>query len=243
MGAADHSEAGEEHDDAMTHWTEERPVDRSHNRDTLSSEAMTEMLRDLQDAMLALDERLVVLESSQDGASEDTRRLAKGVADMGEVLTRRVRALEHGRQALPPILAQPVAPLPLKPARQPPQNRLVWSVGLVVVLALVLAAFWLLGVESHDHAASAAPPRAAATPPPAPPANATPPVSPQTTPKTPSHTTAPPHRWTHPRVSPSDTSPATNSITPATSFGHYGPSPSLTTQTQTPAATPPHPPS
>jgi len=240
MGAADHSEAGEEYG-AMTRSTEERALDRSHNRDTLSSEAMTEMLRDIQDAMLALDERLVVLESSQDGASEDTRRLAKGVADMGEVLARRVRALEQGREDPPPILAQPVAPL-LKPARQPPQNRIAWSVGLVFVLAIVLAAFWLLSVESLDHATISTPPKAPAPPAAPPVAAATPPVSP---PKTPTHTVTAPHRWTPRRYSSGYATPATNSTTPATGFSHYGPSPTVVTPTPTPTATqtPPHPPS
>jgi len=250
MGAADHSEAGEGDDGAVTQWTEERPVDRSHNRDTLSSEAMTEMLRDIQDAMLALDERLVELESSRDSASEDTRTLAKGVADLGDVLARRVRSLEQGRQIPPPSRAEPMAP-PLKPARQPPQNRVGWVVGLVLVLALVLAAFWLLGVESLDHATVTAPPQAAAAaPPPAPAPVAKPPplAPPHVPPKTTSHTVTAPHRSTSrsttPRVSIGATPTATNSTTPVTGFGHYGPSPSVTTPTvATPAPAPPHPPS
>ncbi len=232
MGGADPFEADGEPDGAAPISTQDRIVDRSHNRDTLSSEAMTEMLRDLQDAMLALDERLVALEASRDTASEDTRRLASGVADMGDALARRVRALEHGQDAPPPILVQPQRLLP-KATRPPPQNRVAWSAALFFVLALVLGAFWLLSTETRDRAAIApAPPRAAAAPPPAPVTQPAPTVR-TTTPAKPSyhpyHVASTPHRSTSLGSSPAHTAPDSRPPSTTTGFGHFGPSPAATT--------------
>jgi hypothetical protein len=165
MSGADASETGDDHRDAGADAIWGRGVDRSHNRDTLSSEAMTEMLRDIQDAMLALDERLAALESTQVGASGDTRNLALGVADMGDALARRVRALEQDSKSTAPILAQSILPQPKKAVRHPPPNRIAWSVALVFVIAVMAAAFWMLRSESTDRAAITSPPAIAhATP-------------------------------------------------------------------------------
>ncbi len=151
-------------------------IDRSHNRDTLSSEAMTEMLRDLQDSLSAAEARVSGLESAHGRISHEARELAIGVAALGDTLSRRVRALEaggRGPRAAPPSAAA----IPLPPARRAtlrrPEPVLRWTVILAVALGFVLAGFWLLGAEAVDRAApppprpiaivQAAPTRAPAT--------------------------------------------------------------------------------
>ena len=156
MGAAEHPQDSDQLHDTETREGEERPVDRSHNRDILSSEAMTEMLRDVQDSMLALDERLGSLEAAHGHASAETRRLATGVADMGDALARRVRALETGKPELAPIVAAPAAH---KPARRPHERPIALSLGMALVLALALTAFWLFGSETLDRATIVATPK------------------------------------------------------------------------------------
>jgi len=244
MGAADQSKAGEGFDDVTTHASEALPVDRSHNRDTLSSEAMTEMLREVQDAMLALDERLAALESAQGAASHDTSRLARGVVDMGDALARRVRALEQVTRDPPSILIRREPAPPIKrPRTPPPQHRLAWTAALVFALAIVLGVFWLMAAESVDHATETAatkpPVVVAPTPAPAPVVADTTPIVPPPPPHPASHTVTSYHHWTSSRSTSAQTLPAANSTTAPTGFGHYGPSPS--TPAPAPASAPPHP--
>jgi hypothetical protein len=221
MGAADHSEVGEG-----------RGVDRSHNRDTLSSEAMSEMLRDLHDAMLALDERLGALEASHAGASEDTHKLARGVADMGDALARRVRAIEQGRRDPPAILIrrEVATPPPIGARRPRPQNRLAWAVAAVLILVIALAAFWLMNFKSLERGAPAAAPNPiaaapAVTPAPAPAMAVTTPTIPPPAPRTATHAVAQ-HRSPSWRRASTHAPPESNSTNTPTGFGHYGPSPS-----------------
>ncbi|MDQ2861739.1 MAG: hypothetical protein M3T55_13680, partial [Pseudomonadota bacterium] len=70
------------------------PADRRHNREDPSASEMAEMLREVQDALAAADERLDGLEGAQGNSSLVTRRLAVNVAEMGEALARRMRSLE-----------------------------------------------------------------------------------------------------------------------------------------------------
>jgi hypothetical protein len=240
MGHADHFDAGEGRADTVANMTEERGVDRAHNRDSLSSEAMTEMLRDLQDAMLALDERLGALESWKVIASEDTRKLAQGVADLGGALSRRVRALEQGGGDRAPILAQSLAlvPAPRKPAGKPHRNWVAWIVGLGFITIVALAALWLLRAESLDRTTVTAPPKSASPAPSPPPTvdepatSASPPVRPQPPPRKAAAT----QRSTSAHHSSADTLPKSGPTAQATGFARYGPNPPAATQ---PPPTPP----
>jgi hypothetical protein len=197
---------------------------------------MTEMLRDLQDAMLALDQRLAALESSRDGASDETRKLAQGVADMGGALSRRVRALEQGRGDPAPILARPIALAPPQAARAPRRNWVAWIVGLGFIAIVALAAVWLLRAESLDRAAITAPPKAVSAAPAAPPATdetaAPPPVEPTTSPQAAVAT----HRPAPSRHSSADALPGSGSTPPPGGYAHYGASPSAA---PAPATNPP----
>ncbi len=247
MGAADHSQAGEGRADALTLAPDERGVDRAHNRDTLSSEAMSQMLRELQDAMLALDERLGALESSHTGVSEDTRRLARGVADMGDALARRVRAIEGARRDPPTIVVRREPPPPVSPPRPRPRPWGAWAAALVFALIAALAAFWLLTARSPDRtpleAASPPPPAPvtpvpAATPPPRPGAADVTPVVPSPAARIASHT-AWPHRATSWRRQAGGAVSTQNATSPPTGFGRYGPSPSPPAPASAPASSSP----
>jgi len=220
------SESGRPHDDShdhdgAPHDPQVEAVNRSHNRDTLSSEAMTEMLRDLQDSMLALDERVSGLEAARESAGAETRVLALNVVEMGDALARRVRALEKGEPAPapPPLFA---APTP-RPAKRPPERTAAWVVGLAVLLLGVLGLLWMLRTEALDRAASAprpAPPAVhPAAPVPVPPA-AAPPVAAPTPPAS-----KPFHHWTGLRHTQSAAAP------PATSPDASVPYKSLTNST------------
>jgi hypothetical protein len=234
MSAADHSEAGQE-----------RGVDRSHNRDTLSSEAMTEMLRDLQDAMLALDERLGALESSHAGASDDTRKLARGVADMGDALARRVRAIEQGGRDPPAILIRrESAPPPPPLGVRRPRQALGWAAALVLVFAIALGALWLMTRESLERGPPLAQPKpiAMAPPPsPAPSVALTPPPVPTPALHTASHG-LPQHRSAPWRAS-AHALPQSSPPPAPTGFAHYGPSPPPPASAPAAAQAPSRPPS
>lgn len=134
---------------------DEPAVDRSHNRETLSSEAMTEMLRDLQDSLAVAEARVSGLEIVQGRLSGEGRDLALGVAALGDTLSRRVRALESRAPArLEPSspLNAPSAPIAAtavaRPAPRKPEPVLRWTVILAVALTFILAAFWLLGGQT-----------------------------------------------------------------------------------------------
>jgi hypothetical protein len=157
-------------------------VDRSHNRDTLSSEAMTEMLRDLQDGLLRLGERVDELEAAQGHAASETRRLAVSVVEMGDALAKRVKSLELMEPVAPAPAAAPPPPLFIsavpRPPKRPADHPVSWSVGLGLALAGVLAAFWFLRSEISDQPlAQAASEQVMATPPAAIPVLAAPTVS------------------------------------------------------------------
>lgn len=233
MSAADHSEAGQA-----------RGVDRSHNRDTLSSEAMSDMLRDLQDAMLALDERLGTLKSSHAGASEDTRKLARGVADMGDALARRVRAIEQGGRDPPAIvIRREAAPPPIEAGPPRPRRGLAWVAALAVVLVVALAVFWLTNFQSIEHGAPAAAPKPVAVAPAAAPAVAasaanTAPAIPPPTSRPASHTVTA-HRSTPGRGAYARALPSPGPSPAPTGFAHYGPSPSPPPPASAPTASRP----
>ena len=173
MGAADHSADPDTFDDAEPEEGEAGAVDRSHNRDTLSSEAMTEMLRDLQDSLLALDERVGSLEGAHRRGSAEARQLTLGVLQMGDEMNRRLRALEQVTAEPAP---EPATPLfitpPAKPARPERDRTAAWTAGLAIVLALVLGVLWLLRIEAADQlqAAPKPAPKTVASPPAPPPA-------------------------------------------------------------------------
>lgn len=146
--------------------TRDAPADRLHNREEPSASEMAEMLREIQDALGVVDERLEGLQGAQGASALVTRRLAANVAEMGEALARRMRSLESREATSEPVpSAQRPAPSQLSRASAPrrPQNRLAMSVVMAVVLGAILAGFWLFGQGRTHRALAAKPaPRAAA---------------------------------------------------------------------------------
>jgi hypothetical protein len=168
-------------------------VDHLHNRENPSAAEMAEMLREVQDSLAALDERLAGLEGAQGESSLVTRRLALNIAQMGETLARRVRSLEHGHTAArppapptppppaPPAAATP-APTPFAPALAPrpaPVGRkkggrwdtLALILGVAILLGLIGIGLWVFGRQhagggSTNRAAAIAAPVATSLPPP-----------------------------------------------------------------------------
>jgi hypothetical protein len=122
-------------------------VGRYDNRDNPSPSEMAEMLREIQDSLAALDERLAGLEGAQGVSSTITRRLALDVVEMGQTLAKRVRSLEQGVAEIrtpeppaPPAIAADAAPFIA------PRSRLALATfragsGNTIVTALVAAAF------------------------------------------------------------------------------------------------------
>jgi hypothetical protein len=182
----------------------DRDVGRFHNRDNPSPSEMAEMLREVQDALALLEERLAGLEGAQSDSFLVTRRLALSVAEMGETLARRVRSLETGdaapRPPAPtsdptPISTPPPAPirapspfaasLPWRPVPARGQkggrvDTVVLVLGVVVLIALIVIGLWVFGRQRAAGGSAAKSPAAVATavPAPAPPAVASPAAAP-----------------------------------------------------------------
>ena len=217
---------------------------RFHNRENPSASEMAEMLREVQDSLAALNERLTGLEGTQDDSSLVTRRLALNVAELGATLARRVRSLEQGDAAPPSVAPPPLPPTPaatpfavappLRPASARSRDRRRWDtlgliLGVIILLGLIGIGLWVFarqhaGGGSSDRPAAvvAAPAATSLSPPPA--ATAPSVVHKATAPysaRTPRHYSFyPTHRgFTHHTAPPA---PAADSPAP-TGFGSFGP--------------------
>jgi len=132
-----------------------RPVDRFHNQEAHSPEALTQMLHDLEASHRALEARLGIVTAELAGQMQGvearsdlaTRRLALEVAEMGGTLARRVRALQPS--------VTPFAPALARPAPRPRRNGFAWSVALAILLCLGVAAFLL--IRKQDSTSTATP--------------------------------------------------------------------------------------
>lgn len=137
----------------------ESTADRLHNRENPSPSEMAEMLREVQDSLAALDERVAGLEGAQGDSSQMTRRVALNVAEMGESLARRVRALEKSDQSPPSPAPAPVtAVIPPRPAtaRRRKASGRAFLLGAAVVFGLILIGLWVFG-RWRDGGAPSAP--------------------------------------------------------------------------------------
>jgi hypothetical protein len=191
------------------------PVDRFHNQEAHSPEALTQMLHDLEASHRALEARLGIVTAELAGqvqgveARSDlaTRRLALEVAEMGGALAHRVRALQAPITPFTPAMARPA------PRRR---NGFAWSVAAAILLCLGVAAFLLIREQDATSAATPVPVTASApaatlpaAPPPPTPATAAPKtvqtqtVQPQTVPSKAAPVTAsPPHHTAKPAPRP-----------------------------------------
>ena len=135
------------------------PADRFHNRENPSPSEMAEMLREVQDSLAALDGRVAGLEGAQGDSSQVTRRVALNVAEMGESLARRMRALEKSdgspRSPAPAPVAAVIPPRPA-PARRRQANGRALLLGAAILFGLILIGLWVSG-RWRDGAAPPAP--------------------------------------------------------------------------------------
>jgi hypothetical protein len=220
---------------------------RFHNRENPSPSEMAEMLREVQDSLAALNERLTGLEGTQDDSSLVTRRLALNVAELGATLARRVRSLEQGDAPPPPVAPPPLPPTPVaapfavappsRPASARSRDRRRWDtlaliLGAVILLGLIGIGLWVfarqhpVGGSSDRPAAAAAAPAMVNPSSPAParaaaPAAVVPKSAPPYSARTPRHYSFYPthHGFTHHAAPPA---PPTDSPAP-TGFGSFGP--------------------
>ncbi len=134
-----------EHDDTVRDAAGQ-PIDRFHNQEPAVPEDMAGALARLRGSLEGLEARLDQINSGLggqiDGAGLMTRRLAHDVAEMGGVLSRRLRTLETQPTLSPPT----VTPRQSKPPAEPPRAAWVWSLGLAVLLGLAIA-----GIRRLDH--------------------------------------------------------------------------------------------
>jgi hypothetical protein len=222
----------------------DRAVGRLHNRENPSPAEMAEMLREVQDTLAALDERLEGLEGAQGDSSVVTRRLASSVAEMGETLARRVRLLESGDAAPRAAPApQPSAPPPPFAAAAPSRPALAgWNkagrvdtwvliLGLAALAVLVAIGLWVFwrqiagGGLSTKPVAVAVAPAAPLAPPPAPaPPSTVQAAAPRTTAPPPRHFAYQARRTTVRRApAASPTAPAASPPPPTAGFRSFGP--------------------
>lgn len=121
-------------------------VDRFHNLEPLSNLVMTGRLREMEESLAALDERIAALEDGDGSARQMARRLGADMIDMGGALDRRLTRLERTLRKSEPPASTSTRSRKLQRDERP----LAWAVGLGGLLALVLVGFGL----AHDPNAS-----------------------------------------------------------------------------------------
>jgi predicted RNA-binding Zn ribbon-like protein len=141
----------------------ESSIDRFHNHEDLSPEAMAKAISDLQASVEALDSRLAAVEGDAAGASNATKDLGSSMFKMGDALSKRVKAIEDSVAALevepeaePDVVAEEApmfAPI-AKPAAK--DRRLVITLGLVAALIVSVAAVALMQPQLASHQAAPA---------------------------------------------------------------------------------------
>jgi hypothetical protein len=74
-------------------------VDRFHNHEEMSPEAMASAIAELREAMRALDGRLAGAENDAADANQARKSLGASMVQMGDALSKRVRSLEETTEA------------------------------------------------------------------------------------------------------------------------------------------------
>jgi hypothetical protein len=99
--------------------SEPSEIDRYHNHESLSPEALTQALGDLQASMEALEERVNAVEEGAASVVGAAKGLGLSMLQMGDALAKRVQTLEEVAAAPPTVIHIP-APEPVaEPAPEP----------------------------------------------------------------------------------------------------------------------------
>jgi hypothetical protein len=148
--------------------SEPSEIDRYHNHESLSPEALSKALGELQASMEALEERVTAVEEGAASVVGAAKGLGISMLQMGDALSKRVRSLEEAPPpaAPEPVLAEPAVAeveaeeLPaLFAAHAAPTSkgqilRLTLGLGAAVVVAVVT----IVLLHPNTAPASAAPP-------------------------------------------------------------------------------------
>lgn len=161
--------------------SEPNNIDRYHNNESLSPEAMAEALADLKDTVAALEARLAVAEAGSESAVGATKDLGLTMLHLGDALSKRMTSLEEVAatpapepadewfssaelmrgsdevlSAPPPaeeVAAPLFAPAPVADKRTSKARTLRLSLGLGAALLAAVAAVYVM----RPHAAPAPP--------------------------------------------------------------------------------------
>jgi len=122
-------------------------VDRFHNHEEMSPEAMAMAIAELRETVKTLDGRLAEVKTDATEAANATKGLGANMVKMGDALSKRVRSLEEEAEAERAVeraraQAQAAAAAAAKHAYRSNMVRL--SLGFVVALVVVVAAVLLL---------------------------------------------------------------------------------------------------
>jgi len=147
----------DEGDNVIEMTRPESDIDRFHNHEDLSPEAMAKAISDLQASVEALDGRIAAVEGGAAGAANATKDLGVSMFKMGDALSKRVKALEDSvvePEPEPEVVAEE-APLfvPAKPAKE---KRMMLTIGLVAALIVAVAAVALMQPLLASHQAAPA---------------------------------------------------------------------------------------
>jgi hypothetical protein len=139
----------------------EGAIDRFHNHEDLSPEAMAKAISDLQATVESLDGRLAAAEEGAVGATHATKDLGVSMFKMGDALSKRVKALEDtvvepepvAEEAAPPEEASLFTSVAKPPVKE---KRLMITLGLAAALIVAVAAIALIQPQLASHQAAPA---------------------------------------------------------------------------------------
>jgi hypothetical protein len=155
-------------------------VDRFHNHEEMSPEAMAMAIAELQETMKSLDGRLANAQGDVADAAHATKGLGASMVQMGDALSRRVRSLEEAAEAEAERAAEKARAEAAAAPNPPPRGQILrLSLGLAGALVAIVAAVMLLLPQATTRprpapTAQAAPTQAAPTTQAAPPTQAAP---------------------------------------------------------------------
>ncbi|HEY7852017.1 MAG TPA: hypothetical protein VIB82_03525 [Caulobacteraceae bacterium] len=129
--------------------SERGEIDRYHNNESLSPEAMSKVLADLQETVVSLEARVAVAEAGSASVVGAAKGLGLSMLNMGDALAKRISSLEETAaaeaeaaaaakaEAEEAALASALFVTPPAQARKTPNRRLLLAGGAVVVAAVV----------------------------------------------------------------------------------------------------------
>ncbi|HXU99733.1 MAG TPA: hypothetical protein VG166_04480 [Caulobacteraceae bacterium] len=124
-------------------------IDRFHNNESLSPEAMEQALAELKETVATLEERVAAAEAGSTSVVGAAKGLGMSMLNMGDALAKRISSLEEAAEAAEAEArakaeADAAAALlvtPPAPARKGPNLKISLAVGGVVVAAVLAVVF------------------------------------------------------------------------------------------------------